>query len=239
VDRGRWSGPSAARLRGIRAGSAYDARGRISHNPPVVGSSPTLPTRSYSNSRSDRGLDRGSIPMVWSFVVSWLVPRADTKTNRQVGPGAPRCGPKPAGSQAGRSVPQDRAGRADRARQAARDGPGRAAARLGRHRGPAARPVHVNSRVGHVHSGKQPRLYPPDHQTRPRVYAGPQGPRPAAAHAVRPTDAMRQPRVHRQALHRASQHPGPAVRPDRPPTRMGAGCGPYTGSDRLWATGRW
>src|SRR5271170_1381082 len=38
------SGPSAARLRGIRAGSAYDAQGRTSHNPPVVGSSPTRPT---------------------------------------------------------------------------------------------------------------------------------------------------------------------------------------------------
>jgi hypothetical protein len=38
------SEPSAARLRGIRAGSAYDAPGRTSHNPPVVGSSPTRPT---------------------------------------------------------------------------------------------------------------------------------------------------------------------------------------------------
>src|ERR1700729_3733523 len=38
------SGPSAARLRGIRAGSAYDAPGHTSHNPPVVGSSPTRPT---------------------------------------------------------------------------------------------------------------------------------------------------------------------------------------------------
>ena len=38
------SAPSAARLRGIRAASAYDARGRSSHNPPVVGSSPTRPT---------------------------------------------------------------------------------------------------------------------------------------------------------------------------------------------------
>src|SRR5439155_20779887 len=32
------SGPSAARLHGIRAGSAYDAPGHTSHNPPVVGS---------------------------------------------------------------------------------------------------------------------------------------------------------------------------------------------------------
>jgi hypothetical protein len=38
------SGPSAARLRGIRAASAPDAPGRSSHNPPVVGSSPTRPT---------------------------------------------------------------------------------------------------------------------------------------------------------------------------------------------------
>ena len=38
------SGPSAARLRGIRAASAHDARGRASHNPPVGGSSPTRPT---------------------------------------------------------------------------------------------------------------------------------------------------------------------------------------------------
>ena len=36
--------PSAARVRGIRAASAHDARGRTSHNPPVVGSSPTCPT---------------------------------------------------------------------------------------------------------------------------------------------------------------------------------------------------
>ena len=35
---------SAARLRGIRAGSAPGAPGRTSHNPPVVGSSPTRPT---------------------------------------------------------------------------------------------------------------------------------------------------------------------------------------------------
>jgi len=42
------SGLSAAQLRGIRAGSAYDARGRSSHNPPVVGSSPTRPTSSFN-----------------------------------------------------------------------------------------------------------------------------------------------------------------------------------------------
>jgi hypothetical protein len=42
------SGPSAARLRGIRAGSAYDAQGRTSHNPLVVGSSPTRPTETWA-----------------------------------------------------------------------------------------------------------------------------------------------------------------------------------------------
>jgi len=35
---------SEAELRGTRAGSASDAWGRSSHNPPVVGSSPTRPT---------------------------------------------------------------------------------------------------------------------------------------------------------------------------------------------------
>src|SRR5580704_11157326 len=38
------SGSSAARLRSIRAASALGASGRSSHNPPVVGSSPTRPT---------------------------------------------------------------------------------------------------------------------------------------------------------------------------------------------------
>ena len=38
------SGPSAARLRGIPAASACDARSHTCHNPPVVGSSPTRPT---------------------------------------------------------------------------------------------------------------------------------------------------------------------------------------------------
>jgi hypothetical protein len=42
------SGPSAARLRDIRAGSAYDARGRTSHDPPVVGSSSTRSTSSFT-----------------------------------------------------------------------------------------------------------------------------------------------------------------------------------------------
>ena len=46
------SGPSAARLRGIRAASAPDAPGRSSHNPPVVGSSPTRPTGSNLFKRS-------------------------------------------------------------------------------------------------------------------------------------------------------------------------------------------
>ena len=51
------SGPSAARLRGIRAASACDARGRTSHNPPVVGSSPTRPT-SWFDTRARRAVDR-------------------------------------------------------------------------------------------------------------------------------------------------------------------------------------
>ena len=46
------SGPSAARLRGIRAASAHGARGRTSHNPPVVGSSPTRPTVAELNKNS-------------------------------------------------------------------------------------------------------------------------------------------------------------------------------------------
>src|SRR5215472_204223 len=37
------SGPSAARLRGIRAGSAYDAWGRTSRNPPVAVRAPPAP----------------------------------------------------------------------------------------------------------------------------------------------------------------------------------------------------
>jgi hypothetical protein len=44
------SGPSAARLCGIRAASAHGARSRTSHNPPVVGSSPTRPTRPIAKS---------------------------------------------------------------------------------------------------------------------------------------------------------------------------------------------
>jgi hypothetical protein len=46
---------SAARLRGIRAGSAPGAPGRTSHNPPVVGSSPTRPTCDLLESWSSRG----------------------------------------------------------------------------------------------------------------------------------------------------------------------------------------
>jgi hypothetical protein len=42
------SGPSAARLRGIRAESAPGAPGWASHNPPVVGSSPTRPTCDFT-----------------------------------------------------------------------------------------------------------------------------------------------------------------------------------------------
>jgi len=51
------SGPSAARLCVIRAGSADDAPGRASHNPPVVGSSPTRPTSGFIRSLG-RTVDR-------------------------------------------------------------------------------------------------------------------------------------------------------------------------------------
>ncbi len=53
------SAPSAARLRGIRAGSAYGAWGRSSHNPPVVGSIPTRPTSLMSQALCTRW--KGSI----------------------------------------------------------------------------------------------------------------------------------------------------------------------------------
>src|SRR5580692_74111 len=43
--------------------------------------------------------------------------------------------------------------------------------------------------------------------------------------------------VHRQAIHRASQHTGPAARPGRPAVRMAAGRGSCAGSNQLPATG--
>ena len=49
--------PPAAGLRGIRAGSASAAPGRTSHNPPVVGSSPTRPTSGF-DTRGQRVVDR-------------------------------------------------------------------------------------------------------------------------------------------------------------------------------------
>src|SRR5882724_8322426 len=55
---GSWSEPSVARLRGIRAASAHGARGRSSHDPPVVGSGPTRPTCS---SCVTVGLDGGPV----------------------------------------------------------------------------------------------------------------------------------------------------------------------------------
>jgi hypothetical protein len=51
------SEPSAARSRGIYAASASRVAGHASHNPPVVGSSPTRPTRSF-NVGSAMALDR-------------------------------------------------------------------------------------------------------------------------------------------------------------------------------------
>jgi hypothetical protein len=63
---GSWTGapdnPGAARAisaitRAISAASAHGARGRTSHNPPVVGSSPTRPTSSF-DIRSAMAVDR-------------------------------------------------------------------------------------------------------------------------------------------------------------------------------------
>jgi hypothetical protein len=51
------SGPSAARLRGIRAAGAHNARSRASHNPPVVGSSPTRPTSGSWGAKIYAGTD--------------------------------------------------------------------------------------------------------------------------------------------------------------------------------------
>ena len=61
------SGPSVARLRGIRAASAYDARGRSSHNPPVVGSSPTRPTKYYLQKSSKLSGAAGSHTLLLIF----------------------------------------------------------------------------------------------------------------------------------------------------------------------------
>jgi hypothetical protein len=51
------SEPLVARPRGISAGSAPGAPGRASHNPPVVGSSPTRPTSGF-DTRGRRAVDR-------------------------------------------------------------------------------------------------------------------------------------------------------------------------------------
>ena len=62
------SGPSAARLRGIPAASACDARSHTSHNPPVVGSSPTRPTCAFMLHPAltvDRFADRCRRYRVW------------------------------------------------------------------------------------------------------------------------------------------------------------------------------
>ena len=59
------SGPSAARLRGIRAVSAHGASGHTSHNQPVVGSSPTRPTYPH--------LKKSSIWPGWlSLPTAWM-----------------------------------------------------------------------------------------------------------------------------------------------------------------------
>jgi integrase len=94
-----------ARLRGIRAASVYDARGRSSHNPPVVGSSPTRPTRRSSRFSEaylwlvvvtgvrrgelcglqirDIDLDRGLVHVALNYVVrGGQRVRKDTKTHQ-------------------------------------------------------------------------------------------------------------------------------------------------------------
>ena len=116
------------------ATSSYSRRG--SHNPPVVGSSPTRPTCD-------------------------LIQRPGQTVN----------------------LGRERAAQIEFGKLLAM-AQARAAARLGNHRGPTARPVRVNRPVGRVHPGKQPRLYPPDHQACYRVHTGPQGPRPTAGHRV-------------------------------------------------------
>ena len=72
---GSWTEPSAqpvqlalsaARLGGIRAGSAPGAPGRASHNPPVVGSSPIRPTCGFTH--LDLGfVDRFDPQLCWSW----------------------------------------------------------------------------------------------------------------------------------------------------------------------------
>jgi len=64
------SGPSAARLRGIRAARAHGALGRTSHNPPVVGSSPTRPTCRFIKTHQDRWL--AIDPVTCALIVSHL-----------------------------------------------------------------------------------------------------------------------------------------------------------------------
>jgi hypothetical protein len=56
-DNPRATSAVSAMIRVICAGSAYDARGRTSHNPPVVGSSPTRPTSCFTMLTS-RAVDR-------------------------------------------------------------------------------------------------------------------------------------------------------------------------------------
>ena len=77
--------------------------------------------------------------------------------------------------------------------------------------------------VGRVHAADQRGLHPPHHQARPRAHGGAEGPRPHPRQAVRAAEALRRPVLHRQAVHRAPQRPGPGDQPPRPPPGLAAG----------------
>jgi hypothetical protein len=65
---------------------------------------------------------------------------------------------------------------------------------------------------GRLHAGDQPRLHPPHHQARARGDGSAQGPWAAAGQSLRTPEAMRQPGVRGQAVHRAPSVPD--LRPD-------------------------
>jgi hypothetical protein len=82
---GSWTGASdnssavsaiSAMTRGIGAASALGARGRTSHNPPVVGSSPTRPTYSYLRKRSEYLVWQGRRSRTRGQMVRWGIPAA-------------------------------------------------------------------------------------------------------------------------------------------------------------------
>ena len=122
-----------------------------------MGSSPIRPT-SWFDTRARRAVDR----IVYRCRRVRIRPSGGSGHIEQLMGGCWRakiCAGR-SGHRPGDPAPQDmrdRTGRADRARQAARAGCGGTPARLGRHRGPAARPVRVDSRLGCVDPGEQPR----------------------------------------------------------------------------------